>query len=333
LLITQGRLGEAEQVLDLLKEEEYFDFIRRDDKKSSSLTGPIGLTPKEIVMHERYEGDEKAVTAAGRESEILSAIDHPTDEQARRLAEVNQILARARQEWSNFCHDANLEDHLPRGPDNSLKEIAGLIGETLRHLGAGTVALRTLVGDKTYRVILVTSMDSTPPIAREFPIGREELRRKVFAFRQALQDPAKDPRPLGQDLFRILIGPVAAELQAADATTLMWDLDDALRYLPIAALHDGQDYLVSRYRTEVFTPASIPRLLEPSEVKKWSGLGMGISKAYGDFRPLPSVPEELHRIIRDDDSPDAEGVLPGTTMLDENFTEDNMKRALKKKYR
>ena len=30
LLILEGRLPEAQQVLDLLKEEEYFDFVRRD---------------------------------------------------------------------------------------------------------------------------------------------------------------------------------------------------------------------------------------------------------------------------------------------------------------
>src|SRR5207245_1205376 len=30
LLIAQGRLPEAEQVINLLKQEEYFDFIRRD---------------------------------------------------------------------------------------------------------------------------------------------------------------------------------------------------------------------------------------------------------------------------------------------------------------
>src|SRR5437016_9826076 len=34
LLISQGRLTEAEQVLNLLKEEEYFEYIRRDSSKA-----------------------------------------------------------------------------------------------------------------------------------------------------------------------------------------------------------------------------------------------------------------------------------------------------------
>jgi len=334
LLITEGRLSEAEQVLDLLKEEEYLKFLRRGNEKPDSPTEPIGLTRKESAMHERSERDEKSVAAAGRELQILNAI--PTDrrsvEQDQRLAELERILADAREEWNEFCHDATLESNLPPGPDNSLKEFAVLTADTLQDLGAGTVALRTLVGEKTYRVILVTSSQKTPAIAGEYSIGREELRRKVFAFRQALQNPARDPKPLAQDLYRILIGPVAGELESAQATTLMLDLDDVLRYIPLAALHDGQEYLAAKYRTAIFTPASIGRLMKRSEVKKWAGLGMGVSEKYGDFDSLPAVPEELHRIIRAENSPDAEGVIPGQTMLDDDFTEDNMKKALKNKF-
>jgi CHAT domain-containing protein len=33
----------------------------------------------------------------------------------------------------------------------------------------------------------------------------------------------------------------------------MWSLDGALRYIPLAALHDGREYLVEKYRNIVFT--------------------------------------------------------------------------------
>ena len=35
LLIDKGRLPEAQQVMDMLKEEEYFDFVRRDENSFS----------------------------------------------------------------------------------------------------------------------------------------------------------------------------------------------------------------------------------------------------------------------------------------------------------
>ena len=154
----------------------------------------------------------------------------------------------------------------------------------------------------------------------------------MLDFRQALDDPRSNPVPLAQELYRILIGPVADDLEGAKATTLMWSLDDVLRYLPVAALHDGKDYLVAKYRNEVFTPASISHLAERPDVQNWRGLAMGVSKAYGNFPALPSVPEELSRVVRDPSTADKEGVLPGRLMLDAAFTEDSMKQALGQGY-
>src|ERR1700686_1824907 len=54
LLIAQGRLGEAEQVLALLKEEEYFQYIRRDAGEASSLNRRADLTPDEAEYETRY---------------------------------------------------------------------------------------------------------------------------------------------------------------------------------------------------------------------------------------------------------------------------------------
>ena len=125
---------------------------------------------------------------------------------------------------------------------------------------------------------------------------------------------------------------MAEDLEGAKATTLMWSLDDVLRYLPVAALHDGKDYLVAKYRNEVFTPASISHLADRPDVQNWRGLAMGVSKAYGNFPALPSVPEELNRVVRDPSTSDKLGVLPGKLMLDAAFTEDSMKQALEQGY-
>jgi hypothetical protein len=37
---------------------------------------------------------------------------------------------------------------------------------------------------------------------------------------------------------------------------LLWSLDGVLRYLPMAALFDGQHYMVERFNNVLFTPAS-----------------------------------------------------------------------------
>ena len=162
--------------------------------------------------------------------------------------------------------------------------------EDLRELGKGTVALYTLVGEDKYRVILTTADVQK---GFEYPIKEADLNRKVLAFREVLQNPKLDPLPLAQELYKILVGPVAKDLQSAKAQMVMWSLDGVLRYLPVAALHDSKQYLVERYRTAVFTPASQSRLrVEPS--RKWTALGLGVTKAHGPTRKCKTPGPKAH---------------------------------------
>jgi CHAT domain-containing protein len=210
-----------------------------------------------------------------------------------------------------------------------LQESQGLM-EDLRELGSGAVALYTLVGGGKYRIILVT-----PDIQKafEYPIKDADLNQKVAAFREVLQDPKLDPLPLAHELYKILVAPVAKDLEQAHAETLMWSLDGVLRYVPIAALHDGKQYMVERYRNVIFTPASNSRLKDQAS-SSWKGLGLGVSKAQPGASALPNVPEELRSIIRDETaaSTSTGGVLPGTVLLDEAFTAEAMKAALHRRY-
>jgi CHAT domain-containing protein/tetratricopeptide (TPR) repeat protein len=337
LLIGQGRLPEAQQVLGLLKNEEYFEFIRRDGKEAGSRAAPVNLTKNEEVLELEYEANAGRVTAVGNEWAALRAKPERTPEEERRFAELSEQLKAANGAWEKFLSGLYAELRQVKSAEESQKEVAQRQEEAsgmqrvVRQLSttSGAVALYTLVGEERYRVIVVTP---TVMVAREYPIKAEDLRKKVFEFRQALIDPKSDPVPQAQELYRILIGSAAQDLAGAKAETLMWSLDDVLRYVPMAALHDGHEYLVEKYRNEVFTPASVASLTERPNVNGWRGLGMGVSKSYGDFSALPSVPEELHGIIHDKNIPGSSGVLPGQMMLDETFTEDGMKKALELNY-
>ena len=86
------------------------------------------------------------------------------------------------------------------------------------------------------------------------------MNREIAAFREALQDPLLDPKPAARRLYQVLVEPIAKDLEAANAKTLMWSLDGVLRYVPISALYDGKDYLLERYDIALFTPASHARL-------------------------------------------------------------------------
>jgi CHAT domain-containing protein/Tfp pilus assembly protein PilF len=325
LLIGQGRLYEAEQVLDLLKDQQYFDFIRQDTRGAAVLTAPVPMSAGESDLDKQFQEISDRVTAIGAEWAALQAKPSRTPEEDRHLTDLTAQLNVADQEWSQFLDNLYSSLKITGIAQQSVRTVnedANAIQKVVRKLDPGTVALYTMLGDDKYRVIVVTP-DVT--VAREYPITAADLRQKLLEFRQALSNPYSDPLPLARELYTILVGPVAQDLQGAKATTLLWSLDDDLRYIPIAALNDGQHYLVEKYATAEFTPSSLPDMADKPEVKNWLGVGMGVSKAYGNFPALPSVQGELQDVIREAGS---QGVVPGEVLLDDTFTEANMKKAL-----
>jgi CHAT domain-containing protein/tetratricopeptide (TPR) repeat protein len=330
LLIAQGRLPEAQQVLSMLKEEEYLEYVRRDGGETNALNIRAQLTPEEAALNKRYEEIADQITTRGRQRGQLLAKPTRTAEEDKQLAGLETDLGVAGQAFQRYLDQLETElSSTKQGGEKvyQLRESQGLM-EDLRELGQGAVALYTVVGEEKYRVILIT-----PDVqkAAEYPIKGVELNRKIAAFRDALQDYKTDPRPLAQELYKIIVGPIAKDLQDAQAETLMWSLDGALRYIPVAALYDGQKYMVERYRNVVFTPASTARLKDqPSPT--WRGLGFGVSKALLNFPALPAVPAELHGIFRDAAVQSSEGVLAGSVLLDDSFNEEALRAGLRQRF-
>ena len=162
-----------------------------------------------------------------------------------------------------------------------------------------------------------------------------DLNRKIFAFRQALLNPAIDPRPLGRELYDILVKPVQKDLDAAGAKTLLWSLDGTLRYIPVNALWDGSQYLVQKYQNVIVTSTTRQSLQAPVN-NDWQVLGGGVTKASQvtdpnttqkvSFDELKGVAGELSSIITDGSA--KTGEMPGTKLLDAAFNEDALKQEL-----
>ena len=54
VLVKQGQFAQAERVLAMLKEEEYFDFVRRDAAEISKLQERVPLSDREKALIEQY---------------------------------------------------------------------------------------------------------------------------------------------------------------------------------------------------------------------------------------------------------------------------------------
>ena len=199
---------------------------------------------------------------------------------------------------------------------------------TLSRLGPGVAALYTLIADERCWIVLITPNGKT---AYSTQIQAAKLNALAMSFRETLTNPKLDPLPLAGQLYDILIKPVAAELTATRTTTLLWSFDGVMRYVPVAALHDGQGYLVEKYQNVLFTRESLERLLdEPST--NVTGIGFGVASKIGNFNALPAVAEELRGIFTDDRAAAEGGVIPGRVSIDASFTESAFEQALQDGY-
>jgi CHAT domain-containing protein len=217
------------------------------------------------------------------------------------------------------------EEEKSLAPDSEqakeIKDAAGL-RDALQKLGPDVVAIYTLVTPEKYVAMLVTSNARK---AYSTSIKEADLNAKIFAFRQELQDPTSDPLPLAQELYHIVFPEgLRQDLDAMHATTIMWSIDNTLRYIPFAALYDGKDYLVKSFRQSLITPASFLYLTD-DPAREWTGVGFGVSE--GDH-PLPSVPRELRGIFRE--TADSNAPIPGAIVLNAAFTREAFENDLEK---
>jgi CHAT domain-containing protein len=318
-------LAEAEQVLGLLKEREYFDYVRRDAAEASAVSGHADLNPEEVESDHRYREISGRVVAIGTERGELAGKKERTPEDSRRLDQIEKDLAVSNAAFEQFIEE--LPRHFSAKPValQDLRETEGIM-EDLRELPPGTVAIYTLVGDDKFRAIL-----RTPDVqkAYEYAIPGADLNSKVLAFREVVRNPKLDPRPLAEELYKIVVGPMAEDLRQAKAQTLMWSLDGTLRYLPLAALYDGKQYLIERYRVSVMTLASNARLKDRPD-REWRAAGFGVTKETESAPALPSVSAELAGIIAG--KPGEAGVMAGEIKLDGDFTAQAMRETLRKRY-
>lgn len=326
-LITANRLTEAQQVLGMLRQEEVGELARLADEGQPPTTEVAARTPQEVESERRYKEIADSVISIGEKRRELLSKDSRSLEEDRLLAQLESDLSAAQQAFNRFLNQLAGELSEGRGADRvyELRDVGGMQA-SLRELGPGVIALYTLVGKDKYRVVLVTP--NAQKVA-EYPIKAADLNRKVLEFRAVLQQPRVDPRPLARELYEILIGPVARDLEAARAETLMWSLDGSLRYIPMAALHDGERYMVERYRNVNFNSATLPWLKDAPSAK-WSGLGMGttqpLSSENYSFPAMPYVAKEL-QIFGGLLAP-----IPGKRLMDAAFTREAMLSELRRGY-
>jgi len=131
-----------------------------------------------------------------------------------------------------------------------------------------------------------------------------------------------------RQLYKWIIEPVESEyLQPEKIDTLLFCLGNGLRGLPLAALHDGQKFLIEKY-----TMTRIPGFNLINTDYTWPQnpniLAMGASE-FTEETPLPAVSVELSTIISELQAARiAQKSWQGKLLLNETFTLENMEKQL-----
>jgi filamentous hemagglutinin family protein len=118
-----------------------------------------------------------------------------------------------------------------------------------------------------------------------------------------------------QQLYRWLIAPMEADLQQQEIGNLAFILDAGLRSLPLAALHDGHQFLVEKHSIGLMPSLSLTDT-RYQDIRYDQVLAMGASQ-FSDQPALPAVPIELATITQQ--------LWSGQTFLNEAFTLANLR--------
>ncbi len=335
LLIEQNRLPEALQVIQMYKEEEYFDFVHRDTAADGRTT-QVSYTDLEQQWASRYAQITQQLAELASEKRDLERQAKPgdlTEAQKGRIAKLESAMTETSTAFLEELKTAFKQAQetnmvvVRKTPSKAQQNLTEL-QNTLRELGHEAVLVYYFILEDQLMTMLVTPDEQ---IVREVAISEKELHRQIDDFIEILQDEEEDQEQ-AQVLYNILIKPIAKHLAKVPAKTLMVSLDGTLRYLPIAALHDGQQYMVERYAIVRYTQAAKNTLQRPPKSTQWRIAGLGVSeKVRDEFEALNEVDEELEQIVRRDNN-DQDGVLPGVIYLNNQFTAQKMQQVLSENY-
>ncbi len=140
-----------------------------------------------------------------------------------------------------------------------------------------------------------------PQGTRAFTLDGTDLLADVRDFRDALTRRSPQALALAQKLHRRLVAPLQGAL-GQQAVLLV--PHGVLHYLPFAALHDGQRYLLDRHALRLSTSASALKFLRTAPAGSGAGTGaLILGNPTGD---LPSAEREARRLQR---------LLPGSSLL------------------
>jgi CHAT domain-containing protein len=220
----------------------------------------------------------------------------------------------------------------------SVEQVQAILSDIATNTGKTPAVIYVFSQPEQLQLILVTPKGK-PLLKTVYQADRAALLKMVTEFRSQVTEPRKKTgyQAAAKQFYQWLIAPLEAELQAQKIDTLVFSMDTGLRSLPLAALYDGEHFLVEKYSIGLIPNINLVDA-RYQDVKNTEVLAMGASK-FADQKPLPAVPVELSRLVGNQDLTaqnrqlqptgqsliTTEGLWRGKSFLNQAFTLANLK--------
>ena len=259
LLLQQKRVIEAHQILDLLKVQEIFDYIGNlefNEDKSRE----VPLLEMEKKFWQKYN---KFINAVGQD------LDKNQNISSAKLVDIRDLI--------NSQEVTNIVLELKKNSSSqklNFEILTSLQSELKKHQQENTVVLYPLLLEDRLELILVTA--NSLPLHRTVSVKQKEFEHELLELRVGLTDRRKaqnknqsDSRVMeaGLKLYNWLIKPIESHLKITDAKTIIYAPDGLLRYIPLAALYDGEKWLVERFKINNITAASLIKFIPGENIE------------------------------------------------------------------
>lgn len=255
------------------------------------------------------------------ELQLAAAVDAPVvaTKQDGSPATANPVLLEEALETADTLRLAELQNYF--GNDCILNPVAGARVDLLAQSRQTAVISSVIFPDRT---ALIANLPNQRPEVIWIE-DSQQLQDTVIRFRVGLEDLAREPfdTTLAEQLYRQLIRPLEPAFAAANINTLVFVHDGFLRSVPMAALHDGQQFLIEKYAiatTPALTLTASPTLRPDNPQALVLGISQEVEVGDQVFSALTYVPTEVEAVVAQ---------LPGSQVfLDQAFSKQQLQQAL-----
>ena len=166
------------------------------------------------------------------------------------------------------------------------------------------------------RIAVILSQSGKPLTYHQTPIDNPQEIDRTFEDLYANLNPflvSSDSLQPNQTFYNWLIRPLETELQQ-QTNTLVFVLDGVMRGIPVASLHDGEQYLIEKYSLAL-TPGLQLLSSRSLNIDSLQTIAGGLTEPRQGFTSLPNVQTEISEIAT---------LVPSDILLNENFTSDRI---------